>query len=46
MIAYSQGCLVLKLALTRIIEDPDMDNTLFAKLRVFTFGNPRSRLEV
>lgn len=40
MIAYSQGCLVLKLALTRIIEDPDMDNTLFAKLRVFTFGNP------
>jgi hypothetical protein len=40
MIAYSQGCLVLRLALIRIIENGIDNRLLSKKLRVFTFGNP------
>lgn len=41
MIAYSQGCLVLKLSLIRILNNPNVDKKVLSKkLRVFTFGNP------
>lgn len=42
MIAYSQGCLLLRLVLREFIQnaEPDFIKKMKAKLRIFTFGNP------
>ncbi|KAH8654302.1 hypothetical protein BGZ61DRAFT_511002 [Ilyonectria robusta] len=40
MIAYSQGCLLLRLVLQKILRNKIHGDAMRARLRVFTFGNP------
>jgi hypothetical protein len=40
MIAHSQGCLLLRLALEKLIKDPNFRRKMMRWLCVFTFGNP------